>query len=425
MPRQPAVTKSGRKPANRAASQASNILEKLKSLPSLLATDAQAAAFRQIVGQIQDLSFDAAEKIVTSAAAPEMIRIIDATVASPRGKKFAEPVLFALKILGYFGTQEGTEVIIRTAAGGFAPTAYSWSVVLGVFGEGHPGAKMLFAALAKKLPEKFLGISVLDAANTACREHSLKNHPFDSKEGVVRLSKLLGNLKSNQASYAVSACAAIPFLSAARRRPLVALARKHKNVAIRLEIAWATAKLSDKAGLEYLVSMCMDPNYSMQARTYLKELKQATRIPKKARNPDFAALSEMCQWLAHPHEFGQPPTSIAPLDKRSIYWPPAGRTHTLRLFKYEYAKSLTFPTREVGVGMVGSVTFALFGETKPDMKPEDIYGIHCCWELEIAGDPRAPKKRSGKAGWKLIEAGTRASPRLSRPQRTTRKTSPN
>jgi len=29
--------------------------------------------------------------------------------------------------------------------------------------------------------------------------------------------------------------------------------------------------------------------------------------------------------------------------------------------------------------MVGSVTFALFGETTADLKPEEVYALHCCW----------------------------------------------
>ena len=52
--------------------------------------------------------------------------------------------------------------------------------------------------------------------------------------------------------------------------------------------------------------------------------------------------------------------------------------------------------------MVGSVTFALFGETNADLSPEDVYGLHCCWELECNGDDRAPRKRSAAAGRKLL-----------------------
>ena len=52
--------------------------------------------------------------------------------------------------------------------------------------------------------------------------------------------------------------------------------------------------------------------------------------------------------------------------------------------------------------MVGSVTFALFGEATAGMPPEDIYALHCVWELQQEGDKRAPKERTVQAGRKLL-----------------------
>ena len=54
------------------------------------------------------------------------------------------------------------------------------------------------------------------------------------------------------------------------------------------------------------------------------------------------------------------------------------------------------------IGLVGSITFALFGETTHNLSAEDIYGIHCCWELESNQDDRAPQKRSANAGRKIL-----------------------
>jgi hypothetical protein len=54
------------------------------------------------------------------------------------------------------------------------------------------------------------------------------------------------------------------------------------------------------------------------------------------------------------------------------------------------------------VGLVGSVTFALLDETTAEMPAEDIYALHCCWELEMNKDPRAPQKRSVEAGRRLL-----------------------
>jgi len=36
------------------------------------------------------------------------------------------------------------------------------------------------------------------------------------------------------------------------------------------------------------------------------------------------------------------------------------------------------------------------------MPPEDIYALHCCWELQQNGDPRAPEELSVAAGRKLL-----------------------
>jgi hypothetical protein len=171
---------------------------------------------------------------------------------------------------------------------------------------------------------------------------------------------------------------------------------------VQLEAAWASAYRGGTAGLTFLARACEDPNQSLMARQYLEELGHADRIPAQALEPDFDALAQMCRWLGHPNEFGEPPTEIELYDAREIHWPPTDDERRVWLFKYTYAGRGEAGADEVGLGMVGSITFALFGETTPDMAPEDAYGVHCCWELEVNDDPRAPKKRSAKAGRKLL-----------------------
>jgi hypothetical protein len=77
-------------------------------------------------------------------------------------------------------------------------------------------------------------------------------------------------------------------------------------------------------------------------------------------------------------------------------------TRRLRLIRYRYAKTADEPNESAGVGLVGSITFSLFSETTADMPPEDVYALHCCWELETNQDPRAPQKRSASAGRTLL-----------------------
>ena len=41
------------------------------------------------------------------------------------------------------------------------------------------------------------------------------------------------------------------------------------------------------------------------------------------------------------------------------------------------------------------------------MAPEDAYALHCCWELEVKEDLRAPEERTIQAGRAILEAGAR------------------
>ena len=95
-------------------------------------------------------------------------------------------------------------------------------------------------------------------------------------------------------------------------------------------------------------------------------------------------MAEMIQWLEYPTEFGRAPDHIEVYDHRRLFWPPTKDERDVWLFRYRYEEEGGEP--EEGVGMVGSVTFALFGEATADLPPEDIYALHCVWELQQEGD---------------------------------------
>src|SRR5262249_36834692 len=160
-------------------------------------------------------------------------------------------------------------------------------------------------------------------------------------------------------------------------KALAALASNHADAGVRMEAAWASAYRGDEAGLELLARMSADPRTSLTAQRYLNELGRPDFIPYAARNPDFRAMAEMGGWLSHPNEFGRPPDQIDLYDTRELSWPPTGDTRRLWLFRYRYAKEEEGEEGEdVGVGMVGSITFALFGEGTAQLCPEDVYGLH-------------------------------------------------
>lgn len=169
-----------------------------------------------------------------------------------------------------------------------------------------------------------------------------------------------------------------------------------------MEAAWASCYGGGEAAAKFLARLCTDPRFSLTAQDYLEELGRSHMIPIGARERDFVAMAEMCRWLAHPNEFGEPPTEVSVLDTRELQWPPTGDIRRVWLIRYSYVGRNEDGSDEVAVGMVGSVTFTLFSETTAAMCPEDIYGLHCCWELQWNEDPRAPKSRTAKAGRKLL-----------------------
>jgi hypothetical protein len=142
--------------------------------------------------------------------------------------------------------------------------------------------------------------------------------------------------------------------------------------------------------------------YSGIACDYLHELDRADAIPQLALEPEFRARAEMCAWLMHPLEFGSPPDHIELYDTREIFWPPTNDRRRVWLFKYTYTAWGPEGEDDIGIGMVGSTTFALFSETTPIMTPEDVYALHCCWELQGNEDPRAPPERTAEAGRRIL-----------------------
>jgi hypothetical protein len=347
----------------------------------------------------QNRASDDATRYLRDRGLPELARLFDDAFAWEDCP--AEPLVVCCKIFALYAHAPGVPRI--AAAVRRWPDEHRWHVAFGLLAEEtHPHGPALADALRDPLPEGFAAIALLDLANTLSRQNRLPAHPYGSRAGRLRLERWLTDPDPARFSYAHSAAAALPFLDPAARNALAALAMDHPDPRVQMETAWASAYRGGTAGVAFLARMCEDPNHSLAARRYLDELGMGDRVPAKALDPNFEAMAKMCNWLAHPNEFGAPPTKIELYDTRELDWPPTNDRRRVWLFKYTYAGRNPDGSDEVGLGMVGSITFALFGETTADTSPEDAYGIHCCWELEVNEDPRAPRPRSAKAGRKLL-----------------------
>ncbi len=324
-----------------------------------------------------------AVEVLREKGIPELMRLYDEARAIKQPGDSSN-LLYLLKILAIYGTTDGVLKIIEAAQEPFASDNYVWSVILQNFERGHPQNSLLFSALTDPLPEGFIAISLLDAANHCMIDGEEMIHPFDSDGGTERLRNWILSERDGEYSYARSACAAMPFLKHQRRDELLVLAASHPDKTIRTESAWAEAKCGRKSGLRRLTDLCLDLQTSVTARQYLKELGRSEVIPSEVSNPDFLALSEFSHWLAHPSELGRHPDSLEIVDQRELAWPPDQTKRPFWLIKYVLKDEMGLEDDDEECGLVGSVTFCLFSYKLSQRPPEDAYAIHCCWEMTNA-----------------------------------------
>ena len=89
------------------------------------------------------------------------------------------------------------------------------------------------------MPEEFLALSLVDCANSAVGEGAELEHPFDNDAGKRQLERWLTDHDCGDFTYAVSAAAALPYISSPRRDRLLSIALDHASAEVRLEAAYA------------------------------------------------------------------------------------------------------------------------------------------------------------------------------------------
>ncbi len=358
----------------------------------------------QLVNFFTTMAKERPAKILATEGMAALLELFETLTSNTQSKveqtpedenSYEDNLLHILYIFALYDYSAGLDKILDAAKAGFASESYRWSAILNEFNAENANSVPMLEALTHPLPTGFTRVAFLDMANTLAFSGAIKTHPFDTDEGKVSLQAYL---QSDVSSYAHSATAALPFIKHAEA--LLQFSDNHKDVWVRLESAWARAKLGQAAGVEALARAALDVHQSSRAIRYMEELKLDEHIPMDARGLDFSALAKMSEWLQHPNEFGRPASDLEVVDSRELYWPPVNETIRLSLVKYTYTDEEPV---NVGVSMVGATTFALFGENSSEQSAEELYALYCAWELEARGDERAPKKRSVKAGMKLLK----------------------
>ena len=322
-------------------------------------------------------------EVLSKDGLPQLVRIFDAKIDT--ADEDADDLLFVLKVLAMYGSDEGAQRVIQAARKPLKPENYMWEPVLSCFSPAHPHRDEVFEALGDPLPPGFIAVALFDSANRSALEVGLARHPFDSPAGWQRLQRWVEDCDADHFSYAHSATAALPFLSNPPRDNLLALAMDHADPGVQMEAAWAAAKLGREGGLKLLARYCLDVNHSDGAQHYLTELGRPDLVPAEATEPSFQAKAEFARWLAHPSELGRPPDELEIVDHRTLAWPPEREPTPFWVIRYLVRDTTGLDDDDVDCGLVGSATWCFFSHKMHQRPPEDVYAIHCFWEMQQAG----------------------------------------
>ncbi|MBM4043064.1 MAG: hypothetical protein FJ290_31630, partial [Planctomycetes bacterium] len=177
----------------RTRSDAQAICRALALFP-LTRADKAASGFRSplhaLTALFQDVDSREAFDVLRAEGTTQLVRIADAMLAKPAAEE-AGDLLFVLKVLAMYHTREGAERILRAARTPVKPDDWMWHVIFSAFAEDHPERDGVFRSFLESLPEGFIAVALLDAANEAAIEGKLKQHPFDSPAGKQRLREWL------------------------------------------------------------------------------------------------------------------------------------------------------------------------------------------------------------------------------------------
>ena len=322
-----------------------------------------------------------AYEVFANKGLPELIRAYDEVVRLNREDDH-EDLLFVLKTLANFRSQEGAVRIVEAARRPIGPGNYWWHSIFTNFTDEHPQSKFVMRSLRAPLPEPRTAAILLDCANQMMVNDQLSEHPFDTPAGHKQLEDWLLDTSAENSELANDATVALAFVASENRESLLRTALKHPDKRIQIEAAWAAGKAGYEFGVEALTNYSLDIHNSAIVRGYLEEIGKKDRIPAAALEPEFAAKAEFSQWLQHPNELGGVPDELEVVDRREVTWPSDGEKKTLWLIRYRIKDTTGLEPDNTGIGMVGNTTWCFFYYDLEQRPLEDVYAIHTYYEME-------------------------------------------
>lgn len=377
--------------------------EQLKLAPLSGGGDCNCSPLHPLASLFQDAETDEAYLVLETQGLPLLLEIFDQLLPSAIAEE-GEDLIFVLKIFVIYRYEPGLQRIVTALRQPLDHDLFVWGVLFETVHDEHPDRQLICNQLRDPLPTGFAGVAYLDLVTRLAGHGEAQPHPFDTPRGFELLRQWAQSARPEESSYAQSVAQAIPYLIRPERDEILQVLLNHEDQLVVVDAAAAAAKLGQEQGFQKLTQLCTDASVSYFACLHLRERGREELIPESARNPHFQAVAEFCAWLTLPDAYGEIPDEVEIFDHRVAAWAPTNDIRPLWLIKYTYAADPDDPDDfpETGVGLVGSETGVLFDETTPDHTPEEIYAMHCCWELQQLGDERAPDEMSIESGTRLL-----------------------
>jgi len=365
----------------RTADQARRLLQRIASLPAEIG-ERELTFFDDAVGALLSTDSESAWR-ATRAVAPEALPPVLARLPC-EGYAWAH----GMRLLATVGTGESVrawaELFVQSPERD--PMDFHSAAAPFTDGDVTENADVLFPRLLDAVDRLDRRAAVVDIANRFLTHGILARHPLVARLDVLEeMIAIAASTEEVDTSDAVTACYALARIEDPAAIPILLRALDADDMDVHLEAAFALACHGDQRGVNALVQACRSHETLSRAQEYLQELELDRLIPDEARSPERQAMAEFSSWLAHPNELGEPPDELEVLDHRTLAWPPSGERREFWLIRYTLYGAGEDCEAETDAGVVGSITFCLFGYKMAERPPEDAYAIHCVWEMEQEG----------------------------------------
>lgn len=337
-----------------------------------------------------DLRYSGNAAVDTTAIESELEQKVRRILTLPENE--IEPMeKLALRIIQYIALCESKRyvpILLSAAEDKRLQNSESWHDVIFSL----PNESPAFLSLQEKVLDRTIAgriaVSLVDWENQLAYGQENYTHFLNRIEGdsIVRewlSADLNEELKSTDAPK--QAAISLAFLQSPNWLEFIELARRHPDVNVVLEGAWAGARRKHEESISQLVELAKDVRFSQTAVQYLDELQLEDRIPEEVRAPEFIAKAELARWLTYPTVKGRPPDQLEIIDRRSIPWPLEAAPVNAFLIQFTYKDPTGTHADEVDIGMAGPSTSCHFDMKMTSRSKEDIYAIHVFRELESYG----------------------------------------